>query len=846
MLGFGWKRNMLRTLIAALLGLTAAAQTQIDLPTQAKRVDFTGATSTKPMKTGVALPTTCATGDMFFNTAAAAGSNLYACTATNTWTPQGRGSLSVASNGVTVGSRPAANFITGPGLVNAITDTGTQINVQIGLDTSVVETLPLSQSGTALLCASASHSTTSYQCSLTPTSTGYTTGMVLRWVPDVTATGGAITLNVDTLGAAPVKLADGVSNPTPGDLVAGRLYHAWYDGTRFRLMPTTAGSINALPDPGVNSIPYRSGPGAATAATADSLSGPFSCQDAGSTSAYACSLNPAIGGYTPGTTYWFKANTANNGPATVNFNGLGAKTIKKQSNQDLAANDIKTGQWVMATYDGTNMQMQSQIANAPSGGGAISTVFGRTGTVTAMAGDYSANQITGLAPSATTDTTNAGNIAGGTLNFSRLPVGLSVLTTQGDLLYGGSSGALTRLAGDTSNTRKFLRAQSSGGVAAAPAWDTLQSSDIPNNAANTTGTAANVTGINAEANGGTGAANTTGAAGHVLRSNGAHYVDSAIQAGDVPTLNQSTTGTAANVTGVVAPANGGLGANNTVGPAGHVPRSNGTVYVDGPIQASDVQGLPTGSSYSAMSSFSSGATTAVVTYGVTLSNAQLVTDACYIGTAASNTPLTLTSAAFTSTQATFNFGSANGSGWCVVTWSGATRTWPYFFTSGCQGAISGSSIELPNVYGVTLNPCGAATTEAEWSIAAGATCPTLTTTGCQWWWATIPQLPVANPSLTAYLQFRSVDTGHSVVLQVAYSCMTVGSVPDAPSYTPLTTATLTPSATSNALAQTSLSLGTVTCPAGDDIRIQFYPTTNTLTSPLALSRSNIVLLGGTY
>lgn len=55
----------------------------------------------------------------------------------------------------------------------------------------------------------------------------------------------------------------------------------------------------------------------------------------------------------------------------------------------------------------------------------------------------------------------------------------TVATTLGDLIYGGSSGAPTRLAGDTSNTRKFLREVSSGGVAAAPVWDTLVSGDIP-------------------------------------------------------------------------------------------------------------------------------------------------------------------------------------------------------------------------------------------------------------------------------------------------------------------------------------------------------------------------------
>ena len=48
--------------------------------------------------------------------------------------------------------------------------------------------------------------------------------------------------------------------------------------------------------------------------------------------------------------------------------------------------------------------------------------------------------------------------------------------------------------------------------------------------------------------------------GSYLRGNGANVVMSTIQAADVPTLNQSTTGTAANVTGTVAIANGGTGA----------------------------------------------------------------------------------------------------------------------------------------------------------------------------------------------------------------------------------------------------------------------------------------------
>jgi hypothetical protein len=47
--------------------------------------------------------------------------------------------------------------------------------------------------------------------------------------------------------------------------------------------------------------------------------------------------------------------------------------------------------------------------------------------------------------------------------------------------------------------------------------------------------------------------------GFYLRGNGTDVVMAAIVAGDVPTLNQNTTGTADNVTGVVAAANGGTG-----------------------------------------------------------------------------------------------------------------------------------------------------------------------------------------------------------------------------------------------------------------------------------------------
>jgi len=69
----------------------------------------------------------------------------------------------------------------------------------------------------------------------------------------------------------------------------------------------------------------------------------------------------------------------------------------------------------------------------------------------------------------------------------------------------------------------------------------------------------------------------TQASGQYLRSNGTNTLLSAIQAADVPTLNQNTTGTASNVTGTVAIANGGTGL--TTAPAnGALDIGNGTGF----------------------------------------------------------------------------------------------------------------------------------------------------------------------------------------------------------------------------------------------------------------------------
>jgi hypothetical protein len=135
--------------------------------------------------------------------------------------------------------------------VNTISDTGTQINVQQSVDTSVIPSKANAQSGAMWLCSSAG-SSSAYTCGLSPTLQAYSTGMVLAWKPNVNGAGGATTLNVDTLGAVTVKQADGVTDPASADIVAGRLYTVWHDGTVFRLMTPAVNVASAATQPACN------------------------------------------------------------------------------------------------------------------------------------------------------------------------------------------------------------------------------------------------------------------------------------------------------------------------------------------------------------------------------------------------------------------------------------------------------------------------------------------------------------------------------------------------------------------------------------------------------------------
>lgn len=125
----------------------------------------------------------------------------------------------------------------------------------------------------------------------------------------------------------------------------------------------------------------------------------------------------------------------------------------------------------------------------------VSSVAGRTGAVTLTSSDLTDSTTTGRA------LVGAASAAAGRSTLSAAASGansditsLSGLTTAltaaqggtgqasyaiGDVLYASGTTALSKLAGNTTTTKKFLRQTGSGSASAAPAWDTVVAADVP-------------------------------------------------------------------------------------------------------------------------------------------------------------------------------------------------------------------------------------------------------------------------------------------------------------------------------------------------------------------------------
>ncbi len=410
--------------LSVLLAAGAAViygQTQVDLKTQSKTVDFSNAPETRPVKTGTVLPAACNQGDLFYLTTAVPGANVYGCVAVNTWALESGsgggagGTVTVDASSTTVGSRSVINFIAGAGVLNALSDTGTQINIQQGADAAYMESRAQEQAGSDISLSCTSGSSSVYACSPNGNLLSiYTDQQRFGWKPDVSCAA-TPTLNVSVLGAKPLYRSDG-SAIQAGDCTAGAQVGIWYDATAnsgagaFKLTnPFSTGFANPMTTEG-DLVYQHSG-----AATRLALGTQFQVLQAGATDPVYGALNLAQSAAVTGV-----LGSANGGTGVNN----GSSMLTLGANHTTA--------------------------------GAFASTFTFTG-------------ITGVTfPTSGTLMTTGTSVA-----LAQTP-----LTTLGDMLYVNSTPGLARLPGNTAAALTVLTQTGTGSASAAPIWQTTAAAGI--------------------------------------------------------------------------------------------------------------------------------------------------------------------------------------------------------------------------------------------------------------------------------------------------------------------------------------------------------------------------------
>jgi hypothetical protein len=280
-------------------------------------------------------------------------------------------------------------------------------------------------------------------------------------------------------------------------------------------------------------------------------------------------------------------------PYIIINNDTFAVTVKVSG---LTGVQVPAGKRTVVYNDGTDVGGQINYLASLSLGTALPVASGGTGATTASAARTNLGATT--VGSSFYTLTNPNAVTFAQINVDNTVTALDATAFRTAIGAGSSSGSVTSVGG-------------TGTVNGITLSGTVTSAGNLTLGGALTGVnlASQVTGTLPITNGGTGSTTQQGAlngiagattSGYYLRGNGTNVVMATIQAADVPTLNQSTTGTAANVSGVVGLANGGTGAvtaqaalNALAGAttSGAYLRGNGTNVTLSTIQAADVPTL---------------------------------------------------------------------------------------------------------------------------------------------------------------------------------------------------------------------------------------------------------------
>lgn len=247
------------------------------------------------------------------------------------------------------------------------------------------------------------------------TTTAYSNGLRLSFIAGYTNTG-ATTVKINSLSTVSIVKGPSASSLQAGDIVAGQLVNCTYYGGSFRLEDyPTLGDLSQS----------RTSYATAVAGT-NTITG---------------TLAPAPYQYEAGMRVVLKAAATNTGAATLNLNGLGAKTIQRYGTA-LVGGEIKANDMVELFYDGT----QFQLVGAPPDPIFLDRVNSRVGVGTTAPTQKLSVEGNITAGSTTTAAGYSLAITTGSANYTRI-ARYSGADATGEIRHQGNGGFQNVLEG---------------------------------------------------------------------------------------------------------------------------------------------------------------------------------------------------------------------------------------------------------------------------------------------------------------------------------------------------------------------------------------------------------------
>jgi hypothetical protein len=400
-----WKCAIGLVLYATFTG-AGKGQTSVDLRTQSKSIDFSGSGSTKPMQTGSTLPSSCTVGQFFFLTSAPAGSNVYACNAVNTW--------SVEGNSLSVNAGTANQVLSSNGSnIQWLSLGGDVSGVPAGLTVNRLQGRPVStaapSNGQVLQWNSAAN-----QWQAAASQAG-NSSYVFTVQTSITIPGSVHQFGTTNL------IVNCYDNSSPPQNV---------EPDRIQINPTNY-NVTVSFSAAQSGYCVVNGAGTASVGGGGSVASVF-----GRTGAVMSQAGDYSFGQISGT---IGSNQMPTAGGDVN-GSLTAATVTGLQNRAVAATTPANGQ-ALLWNSGASAWQPGTVA----GGGAVSSVFGRGGAVTAQSGDYSFSQLSGSVASG--QLPSAGGDLGGSLTSATVkaiqgqPVASTFPSNGQALVWNSSAGA---------------------------------------------------------------------------------------------------------------------------------------------------------------------------------------------------------------------------------------------------------------------------------------------------------------------------------------------------------------------------------------------------------------------